>query len=340
MAFRVAINGYGRIGQALLRAIHLAEAYRDLKVVAINEMATPETLSYATRYDSTCGRFPLSVAVEGDGLIVAGERIAVLNQPVAGQADWAAHEVDLVFECSGSFTDRAGVDRHLEHGAKRLLFSQPAWEAADATIIYGFNTADLRAGHRVVSAASCTTNCVVHILRFLDEVFGLRSGVSTTIHAAMNDQPVIDRCQGGAPRLSRGALNAIVPIETGLGQGIGKFFPHLVGRFESHHLRVPTTNVSLMDLSLQVRREADVDQVNNILREAAEGALRGILGYSADSCVSADFNLDPCSGIVDATQTRVCAGKLVKVFAWFDNEFSYARRMLDLAQVWLSLQSR
>lgn len=336
MAFRIAINGYGRIGQAVLRAIYADARYSEFKVVAINEQCDSETLGYVTRYDTTYGRFPVSVEVEDGRLVVNGDPITLVHQQDAARVPWSKHAVDLVIECSGSFTDRSTAETHLASGAQRLLISQPAWDAADATIIHGFNGRDLHAGHRVVSAGSCTTNCVVHVLRLLDEVFGVKSGVSTTIHSAMNDQPAIDRCQADALRLNRGAINSIVPVETGLGQGVGKFFPHLKGRFESHHLRVPTTNVSLMDLTITLATHASAEKVNEIFREAAQGGLRSILGYTEEQCVSVDYNHDSRSCIIDGTQTRVCDGSTVKVFAWFDNEYGYANRMLDIARLWLA----
>ncbi len=338
MKHRIAINGYGRIGQCVLRAIYTEPQYRDLQVVAINELSDLDTLAYLTRYDTTHGRFPCAVETTGDHLRVNGDRIRALNQREPERLPWRELDIDLVLECTGSYTDRATAERHLSSGAKRLLFSQPAAADIDATIVHGFNTDQLRAEHRIVSSASCTTNCVVPLLDLLDRHLGILSGVSTTIHSAMNDQPIIDSYHQTDLRLTRSAMQSMVPVETGLSQGIAKFLPHLHGHMECLHLRVPTLNVSLMDLALNLRQSTDVETVNAIFRDAAAaGPLQGLLGYSEEPHASIDFNTDPRSSIIDGTQTRVSAGKLVKLMAWFDNEWSYANRMLDVAGTWLAL---
>jgi D-erythrose 4-phosphate dehydrogenase len=335
--YRIAINGYGRIGQNVLRALYSDSRWPGLKVVAINELADLETISYLTRYDSTHGRFPVKVEKEGSDLLIAGDHIRVVSEESPERLPWAEHNIDLVMECSGSFTDSLTARKHLNSGAKRLLFSQPADDDIDATIVHGFNTASLRSDHKLVSNASCTTNCIVHVLDILDKAFGIESGVTTTIHSAMNDQPMIDRCQQGSLPLTRGAMQSMVPIKTGLAQGIAKFFPHLKNRFECLHLRVPTTNVSVMDLSINVRRDVTAEQVNNALREAVKSSPLGVLGYTDEPHVSADFNTDSRSAIIDTSQTKVSCGRLIKLMVWFDNEWSYANRMLDVAHAWLSL---
>ncbi|MBU2965679.1 glyceraldehyde 3-phosphate dehydrogenase NAD-binding domain-containing protein [Amphritea sp. 2_MG-2023] len=338
MAFRVAINGYGRIGQSVLRAVYEC-GYRDqLQVVAINELSDIETVTYLTRYDTTHGRFPLPVAHNGRDLLIDGDEIRVLNQAEAGSMPWQEMDVDLVLECSGSFSDRLTAQKHLDSGARRLLFSQPAEADVDATIIYGFNQQLLAADQTIVAAGSCSTNCIVPILNLLHRELNIISGVTTTIHSAMNDQPVIDSYNQTDLRLTRSAMQSIIPVNTGLNRGIDRLLPELAGRFESLHVRVPTINVSLLDISLNVSESTSAAQVNEILRMAAEGPLRGLLGYTEEAHASVDFNRDARSGIVDGTQTRVSGGKMIKLMCWFDNEWGFANRMLDVAQGWLNIK--
>lgn len=338
MTYRVAINGYGRIGQCVLRAIY-ACGYRDqLEVVALNELSDIDTVTYLTRYDTTHGRFPAAVSHDGTHLQVNGDRILVLNQPDPTQLPWAELGVDLVLECSGSFKSRDVAELHLAAGAQRLLFSQPATDEVDATIVYGLNQDQLRAEHRVVSAASCTTNCVIPVLELLDRTLGIESGVTTTIHSAMNDQPVIDSYHQTDLRLTRSALHSIIPVDTGLSRGIDRLLPHLAGRFECLHLRVPTINVSVMDLAINVRTATTQAQINELFNTAANGALNGLLGYTEEPHASVDFNGDPRSGVVDGTQTRVSGDTLVKLLCWFDNEWGFANRMLDVSRHWLKLK--
>lgn len=335
--YRIAINGYGRIGQSVLRTLYTNGHYDNLQVVAINELSDLDTLTYLTRYDTTHGRFPVEVGNDGQHLLVNGDQIQVLNETQPDQLPWNELGVDLILECTGSYTDRATAERHLANGAKRLLFSQPADDDIDATIVYGFNTDDLKSSQRIVSSASCTTNCLIPVLNLLDKQFGIENGVTTTIHSAMNDQPVIDSYHHTDLRLTRSAIQSLVPVETGLSQGITKMMPQMRDRFECLHLRVPTINVSLMDLSINVRNSTDAAAVNAVFRNAAENQLQGLLGYTEEAHASIDFNTDPRSSIIDGTQTRVCGGKLLKLMVWFDNEWGYANRMLDVAQTWLDL---
>lgn len=339
MTYRVAINGYGRIGQCVLRAIY-ENGYRDtLEVVAINELSDIDTVTYLTRYDTTHGRFPVGVDHDGKHLKVNGDQILVLNEADANQLPWAELDIDLVLECSGAFKSRAAAEEHLNAGAKRLLFSQPATDEVDSTIVYGLNEQLLKAEHTIVSAASCTTNCVVPVLDLLDKAFGIENGVTTTIHSAMNDQPVIDSYHQTDLRLTRSALHSIIPVDTGLNRGIDRLLPNLAQRFECLHLRVPTINVSVMDLSLNLKQPTDRDQVNAIFKLAAYSELNGLLGYTEEPHASVDFNRDPRSGVVDGTQTRVSGGTLVKMLCWFDNEWGFANRMLDVGRHWLQLKS-
>lgn len=338
MSYRIAINGYGRIGQSVLRALYSNRLNNNLKVVAINELADLDTLTYLTQYDTTHGRFPALVENDGQQMLINDDAIQVFNQPDPTLLPWKELGIDLVMECSGSFTDRATADKHLQAGAGKLLFSQPAADDIDATTVYGFNHLSLTSADQIISSASCTTNCVVPILHLLDQQFSIISGVSTTIHSAMNDQPVIDRYHQSDLRLTRSAMHSMVPVKTGLDRGIAKFLPHLKGKMECLHLRVPTINVSLMDLSIHVNENVDVDTVNEMFKNAATGSLQGLLGYSEQPHASVDFNTDPRSSIVDGTQTRVSNGNLIKMMIWFDNEWSYANRMLDIARFWLTLK--
>src|SRR5690606_13904451 len=247
---------------------------------------------------------------------------------------WAAHRVDVVLECSGTFADRAGAERHLAAGASRVLFSQPAQPDVDATLVWGINHSQLRAGHRIVSAASCTTNCVVPVIEVLHRALGIEAGVITTIHSAMNDQPVLDSYHHTELRKTRAAIQSIIPVDTALARGIDRVLPELAGRFAAQAMRVPTQNVSAIDLSIQVGRDTGEAEVNRILHAAAGGALDGILGYTEEPLASCDFNHDPHSGVVDASQTRVAGRRLVKVLVWFDNEWGYANRMIDVLLHW------
>ncbi|GGE55095.1 D-erythrose-4-phosphate dehydrogenase [Streptosporangium jomthongense] len=333
--FRIAINGYGRIGQCVLRALY-ENGYRDhLQVVAINELSDIDTIAHLTRYDSTHGRFSGSIAVQGQNLIINGDPIRVLRHSDPAELPWDELNVDLVLECSGSYSDRVTAELHIQAGAKRLLFSQPAESDVDRTVVYGINDADITAADRIVAAGSCTTNCLVPVIAVLDKAFGVEQGSTTTIHAAMNDQPVIDAYHHQDLRLTRSALHNIVPVDTGLARGVERLLPHMEGRFSSVALRVPTMNVSAIDMVFNVREATDVPSVNRVLKDAADGPLKGILGYTDELLASSDFNHDSHSGVVDGGQTRVTRGTMVKVLCWFDNEWGFASRMLDVSRAWL-----
>lgn len=338
MRYKVAINGYGRIGQSVLRAIYSSPFRSKFIIVAINELADIETLTYLTRYDTTHGRFPYPLRFERDYLHIGDDKIKIINEPDPAKLPWKELDVDLLFECSGTFDDRRTAEKHRESGAQRILMSHPATSEVDATIVYGYNHSLLRSQHQVVSNASCTTNCVVPILDLLYRELGIENGVSTTIHSAMNDQPVIDSYHHTNLRLTRSALHSIIPVDTGLARGIERLMPQLANRFECLHVRVPTINVSLMDLSINVQTATTAGKVNEIMREAARGPLHGLMGYTEEAHASVDFNTDPRSSIVDGTQTRVCGEKLVKMLCWFDNEWGFANRMLDVANNWLGLR--
>jgi erythrose-4-phosphate dehydrogenase len=331
---RVAINGYGRIGRSILRAVYESKLQDQVKIVAINEPADNKTIAHLTRYDSTHGRFLGEVNCDENTLTVCGDSIAIVHQDDLDQLPWAALKIDVVLECSGSFSDRNTAEKHLHSGAKRVLFSQPAESDVDATIVYGYNNQQLTGSEKIISSASCSTNCVVPVIQVLDDSFSVDGGVITTIHSAMNDQPVLDAYHHTDLRKTRAAMNSIIPVDTGLGLGIDRLMPHLAGRFQAQAMRVPTINVSAIDLSVLVNQAVDTAMVNQAIANAAQGPLKNILGYTEEPLASCDFNHDPRSGIVDASQTRVSQQKLIKVLIWFDNEWGYANRMLDVLKNW------
>ncbi|HAZ94677.1 MAG TPA: type I glyceraldehyde-3-phosphate dehydrogenase [Porticoccaceae bacterium] len=334
---RVAINGYGRIGRSVLRALYESGAREWVQVVAINEPADSKTMAHLTRYDSTHGRFPGTVSVSKDSLTINGDDIAIVHEKDLSALPWGQHGVDVVLECSGTFTDRDTAEQHISSGAKRVLFSQPADPSVDATIVYGINHSILTGNETIVSSAACSTNCVVPVIKVLNDVFGVEGGVITTIHSAMNDQPVIDAYHHTDLRKTRAAMQSIIPVDTGLALGIDRILPELTGRFQAQAMRVPTVNVSAIDLSIMLDASVDTAAVNAALEAAANGPLDGVLGYTEEPLASCDFNHDPRSGIVDASQTRVSQQKLVKVLIWFDNEWGYANRMLDTLLSWHGL---
>ncbi|MEH6586737.1 MAG: type I glyceraldehyde-3-phosphate dehydrogenase [Halioglobus sp.] len=335
---RLAINGYGRIGRSVLRALQESSLQSRLQVVAINELADASTVLHLTRYDSTHGRFPGQLQGNEQELLIAGEPIRLLRSADIKALPWGDLGVDMVLECTGAFTDRATAEQHLHQGAGKVLFSQPAQSDVDATVVYGINEAELRAEHRVVSAGSCTTNGIVPVIRALADAVGIESGTITTIHSAMNDQPVLDAYHHTDLRKTRAASQSIIPVDTGLALGVERVLPEMKGRFSAQALRVPTLNVSAMDLTIQTQTDTDVAAVNRALHDAAQSRFAGVLGYTEEPLASCDFNHDLRSSIIDASQTRVSGNRLVKVLTWFDNEWAYANRMLDVASHWTSLE--
>ncbi len=336
MSTRVAINGYGRIGRCLLRAL-VENHHQKIHVVAINELGDNKTITHLTKYDSTHGPFPGDVALGDDELIINGQSIALLHEQEAQQLPWEQYDIDMVFECSGSFSDASLAHQHLDAGAKRVLFSQPATPDVDATIVYGINHKSLTARDRIVSNASCTTNSIVPIIHILDQELGIDSGVITTIHSAMNDQPVIDAYHHTDLRKTRSAMTSIIPVDTELARGIERILPSMKGRFEAQAMRVPTVNVSAIDLSVWLNKATSRDKLNNTLKRVIEEHYQNILGITNEPLASCDFNHNPLSGIVDASQTRVAGKHLAKLLIWFDNEWGYANRMLDVAHYWANL---
>lgn len=334
--FRIALNGYGRIGRCVLRALH-ERGGEGMQIVALNDLADQASIEYLTRFDSTHGRFPGTVAVEGDRLQVNGESIQVLRQAEPEGIDWRALDIDMLLECSGQYTTREEAMRFTHAGIPRVLFSQPMAnaDAVDATVVYGVNQAQLDDSARLVSNASCTTNCSVPVLKLLNEQIGLEYVSITTIHSAMNDQPVIDAYHHDDLRRTRSAFQSVIPVSTGLARGIERLLPELSGRIQAKAIRVPTVNVSALDITLQTRRDTSADEVNRLLEAAARGAYRGLLDYTELPHASCDFNHDPHSAIVDGSQTRVSGPRMVNLLVWFDNEWGFANRMIDVARYWL-----
>lgn len=335
---RLAINGYGRIGRSVLRALQESPLQSRMQVVAINELADAGTVLHLTRYDSTHGRFPGALQGNEQELVVGDQSIRLLRSADIRDLPWGDLNVDLVLECTGAFTDRETAEQHLQQGADKVLFSQPAQADVDATVVYGINESDLRAAHRIVSAGSCTTNGIVPVIKALDTAVGIESGTITTIHSAMNDQPVLDAYHHTDLRKTRAASQSIIPVDTGLARGVERVLPAMKGRFSAQALRVPTLNVSAMDLTIQALADTDIVAVNRALQEAACSSFSGVLGYTEEPLASCDFNHDVRSSIIDASQTRVSGARLVKVLTWFDNEWAYANRMLDVANYWTSLE--
>ena len=334
---RLAINGYGRIGRSVLRALHESSLRSALEIVVINELADARTVEHLTKYDSTHGRFPGTIGRDGETLRVDADEVSLLHHENIEDLPWAELEVDIVLECTGAFSDRRTAEKHLTSGAQKVLFSQPAQADVDATVVYGVNHQVLQRQHRIASSASCTTNGIVPVIKALDAAVGIVSGTITTIHSVMNDQPVLDAYHHTDLRKTRASSQSIIPVDTALALGIERILPELTGRFTAQALRVPTLNVSAMDLTILARTDTDEAAVNAALIEAAASCFSGVLGYTTEHLASCDFNHDPRSSIVDASQTRVSGRRLVKVLIWFDNEWAYANRMLDVANYWGAL---
>ena len=334
MAIRIAINGYGRIGRNILRALYEAGRTSEIQIVAVNDLGSPETNAHLTRFDTVHGRFKGTVEVEGDSMVVNGDRIKVLAQRDPAQLPWGQLGVDVVLECTGFFTSKEKASGHLKGGAKKVIISAPGGKDVDATVVYGVNHQMLKSTHTVVSNASCTTNCLAPLVKPLNEKIGVACGLMTTIHAYTNDQVLIDVYHEDLRR-ARSATQSMIPTKTGAAAAVGLVMPELAGKLDGYAIRVPTINVSLVDLSFVAKRATTVDEVNAVLKEAAEGPLKGILAYNKAPLVSMDFNHDPHSSIFDATLTKVCEGTLVKVSSWYDNEWGFSNRMLDTTVAWM-----
>ena len=327
MAVKVGINGYGRIGRNVLRALY-ESGRKDVQIVAINDLGPAETNAHLTRYDTAHGPFPGTVAVEGEYLVVNGDKIKVLANRDPAKLAWGELGVDVVLECTGFFTSKAKASAHLAGGAKKVEISAPGGNDVDATIVYGVNHQILKASDTVISNASCTTNCLAPLVKPLHEKIGVLNGLMTTIHSFTNDQVLTDVYHEDLRR-ARAAGHNMIPAKTGAAAAVGLVLPELNGKLDGFAIRVPTINVSIVDLSFIAARDTDVKEVNAIMKAAAaEGPLKGILKYSEAPLVSSDFNHDPASSTFDATLTKV-SGRLVKVSSWYDNEWGFSNRMLD-----------
>ena len=330
MAIRVAINGYGRIGRNVLRAHYEYGKRHDIEIVAINNPGEIDTIALLTRYDTAHGKFPADVSVEGNELIVNGDRIRVTGERDPENLPWKELGVDIVMECTGIFTSKAAASAHLRAGAKKVIISAPGGKDVDATVVYGVNQHVLKATDTVISNASCTTNCLAPVALALNEGLGIVDGLMTTVHSYTNDQVLTDVYHRD-PRRARAAGLNISPTRTGAAAAVGLVLPELNGKLDGFAMRVPTINVSVVDLTFNAARKTSVEEVNEVVRKASEGKLKGILDYNVEPLVSSDFNHIPASSIFDATQTRVVDGSLVKILSWYDNEWGFSCRMLDTA---------
>ena len=328
MTIRVAINGYGRIGRNILRAHYEGGKKHDLQIVALNDLGDAQTNAHLTKYDTAHGRFPGTVEVDGDYLVVNGDRIRVCAQKDPAQLPWKELGVDVVLECTGLFTSKAKTSAHVTAGAKKVIISAPGDKDVDATVVYGVNHNVLKAVHTVISNASCTTNCLAPLVKALHDRIGVVNGLMTTIHAYTNDQVLTDVYHKDLRR-ARSATMSMIPTKTGAAAAVGLVLPELNGKLDGYAMRVPTINVSIVDLVFVAKRATTVDEVNAAVKQAADTDLKDILVYNKDPLVSIDFNHHPASSIFDATLTKVSEGTLVKVCAWYDNEWGFSNRMLD-----------
>ncbi|AOB30074.1 glyceraldehyde-3-phosphate dehydrogenase [Bordetella sp. H567] len=327
MTIRVAINGYGRIGRNVLRAHYESGKKHDIEIVAINDLGDPKTNAHLTRYDTVHGRFPGTVDVDGDYMVVNGDKIRVLANRNPAELPWGELKVDVVLECTGFFTSKEKAGAHLKGGAKKVVISAPGGKDVDATVVYGVNHQTLKASHTVISNASCTTNCLAPLVKPLHDELGVVSGLMTTIHSYTNDQVLTDVYHEDLRR-ARSATMSMIPTKTGAAAAVGLVLPELNGKLDGYAIRVPTINVSIVDLSFIAKRETSVEEVNGILKAASQGALKGILDYNTEPLVSVDYNHNSASSTFDATLTKV-SGTLVKVSSWYDNEWGFSNRMLD-----------
>jgi len=329
MPIKVAINGYGRIGRNILRALYESGRTDEIRIVAVNDLGDPSTNAHLTRYDTAHGKFNAEVSVEGDSMIVNGDRIRVLAERDPSRLPWGELGVDVALECTGFFASKEKASAHLRAGARKVMISAPGGTDLP-TIVYGVNHRLLKAGDDIISNASCTTNCLAPLVKPLNEAIGLETGLMTTIHAYTNDQVLTDVFHSDLRR-ARSATMSQIPTKTGAAASIGLVLPELAGKLDGFSMRVPTINVSVVDLSFIASRDTTVEEVNGTIKAASEGELKGILGYNTEPLVSVDFNHDPRSSVFDATLTKVAGDRLVKVLAWYDNEWGFSNRMLDTA---------
>ncbi len=328
MTIKVGINGYGRIGRNILRAVYESARTDEIQIVAINDLGDANTNAHLTQYDTAHGKFPGEISVDGDYMIVNGDKIKVLSERDPAKLPWGELGVDVVHESTGFFASKAKASAHLAGGAKKVIISAPGGNDVDATIVYGVNHSVLKASDTVISNASCTTNCLAPLVKVLHENIGIEQGVMTTIHAYTNDQVLTDVYHTDLRR-ARSATMSMIPTTTGAAAAVGLVLPELNGKLDGYSMRVPTINVSVVDLTVIATRQTTIDEINSLMKTAADGEMKGVLAYNDKPLVSIDFNHDPASSTYDSTQTRVIDGKLVKVIAWYDNEWGFSNRMLD-----------
>ena len=333
MAIKVGINGYGRIGRNILRALYESKRTSEIQIVAINDLGDAKTNAHLTRFDTAHGRFGADVHVDGDAMVVNGDRIRVVAQRDPSKLPWGELGVDVVMECTGLFTSKAKASAHLTAGAKKVLISAPGGDDVDATVVYGVNHGVLKAADTVVSNASCTTNCLAPLAKVLNDNIGIVAGVMTTVHAYTNDQVLTDVYHSDLRR-ARSATMSQIPTKTGAAAAVGLVLPALKGKLDGFAIRVPTINVSLVDLSFTAARKTSVEEINSLVLAASKGPMHGVLAYNDQPLVSVDFNHDPASSTYDSTLTKVIEGSLVKVCAWYDNEWGFSNRMLDTTVAW------
>lgn len=328
MAIKVGINGYGRIGRNILRALYESGRTDEIQIVAINDLGDANTNAHLTQYDTAHGKFPGTVVVEGDNMVVNGDKIRVLSERDPANLPWGELGVDIVLESTGFFTSKAKASAHIAGGAKKVIISAPGGSDVDATIVYGVNHDVLQSSHTVISNASCTTNCLAPLVKVLHENIGVLGGVMTTVHAYTNDQVLTDVYHTDLRR-ARSATMSMIPTKTGAAAAVGLVLPELNGKLDGYSVRVPTVNVSMVDLNFSAARETTIEEINALMKEAAAGSLKGVLAYNDAPLVSIDFNHDPASSTYDASLTKVINGTLVKVVSWYDNEWGFSNRMLD-----------
>jgi glyceraldehyde 3-phosphate dehydrogenase len=333
MAIKVGINGYGRIGRNILRALYEAKRTSEIQIVAINDLGNANTNAHLTRYDTAHGKFHGEVAVDGDSMVINGDRIKVLAERDPSKLPWGALGVDMVFECTGIFTSKAKAGAHLAGGAKKVLISAPGGADVDGTVVFGVNHDTLTSAMTVVSNASCTTNCLAPLAKVLHDNIGIVGGLMTTIHSYTNDQVLTDVYHEDLRR-ARSATMSMIPTKTGAAAAVGLVLPQLKGKLDGFAIRVPTINVSMVDLTFTPTRATTIEEINTLVKTAAAGTLKGVLAYTEAPLVSVDYNHDPASSTYDATLTKIIDGKLVKVCAWYDNEWGFSNRMLDTALAW------
>ena len=328
MAIKVGINGYGRIGRNIMRALYESKRTKEIQIVAINDLGDTNTNAHLTQYDTTHGKFPGSITIENDNMIVNGDKVRVLSERDPSKLPWGELGVDVVLESTGFFTSKEKAQAHINAGAKKVIISAPGGSDVDATVVYGVNDDVLRSTHTVISNASCTTNCLAPIVKVLHENIGVLAGVMTTVHAYTNDQVLTDVYHTDLRR-ARSATMSMIPTKTGAAAAVGLVLPELNGLLDGYAVRVPTINVSMVDLSFTAARETTVQEINSLMKQASETSLSGVLEYNDAPLVSVDFNHNPASSIYDAELSKVINGNLIKVVAWYDNEWGFSNRMLD-----------